>query len=349
MITRKSKIGLSPGSLVYVGDRKDEPVRISIIHYDADHATEMKSADIEDVLETKPGAGVVWINVSGVHDIRIIEKIGRRFDLHPLLLEDILNTEQRPKIDDYDDYLFLTLKMAYFDTKDKLELEQVGIVISSGVIISFQEREGDVFEAVRERIRKAKGRIRKSGADYLAYALIDMVVDHYFGVLEKIGDIIEDLQEEVIHEPDPETLHYIQNLKHQIIHLRRSVWPLREVVNWLLRGESNLVGRDVMIYLKDIYDHTIQVADTVETYRDMLASLLDIYLSSLSNKMNETMKVLTVIATLFIPLTFFTGIYGMNFKYMPELDWRYSYPIFWLFVIVVFIMMIFMFKRKNWL
>jgi len=342
--------GQSPGTLTYIGESKEEKVKIKIIDYNQSDLTEKEIGSIEDCRSFRTKDSVTWINITGIHDMTVIEALGKQFNLHPLLLEDVVNTEQRPKMDDYEDYLFIVLKMLYTGKNSKrIQHEQLSLILVPGVVISLQEFEEDVFDPVRERIRKAKGRIRTTGADYLMYALIDTIVDHYFHLFEDIGEQVETLQEEVISDPQPQTLNQIQDLKREMIFLRKSVWPLREIISALVRGESGLVSADVILYLRDVYDHTIQVIDTVETYRDMLAGMLDIYLSSVSNKMNEVMKVLTIIATIFIPLTFLAGVYGMNFKYMPELEFPWSYPILWVVMISVFGLLLIYFKRKKWL
>jgi len=353
MITKRKarkRAGASPGTLMYVGAEKKADVKIQLMDYNGAkmHAAEVES--LSDCLGFKGGESVSWINVTGIHDLNIIEELGRCFNLHPLLLEDVVNTEQRPKLDDYEDYLYIVMKMFYLDDATRqVQPEQLSLVLMPGLVLSLQEFEKDVFDPVRERIRRAKGRIRTSGADYLAYALIDTIVDHYFHLFEDLGDQVDVLQETVLADPQPKTLHEIQRLKKEMLFLRKSIWPLREVVSALIRGESALIGQDVIVYLRDVYDHTIQVIDTVETYRDMLSGMLDIYLSSVSNRMNEVMKVLTIIATIFIPMTFLAGVYGMNFKWIPELEWKWSYPLFWVVVIVIFILMLRYFKRKNWL
>jgi magnesium transporter len=265
-------------------------------------------------------------------------------------MEDIINREQRPKIDDLENYLFLVLKMLQYDEKEqKIKFEQVSLILGSTYVISFQEREGDVFNIIRKRIKEGKGRIRKMDSDYLAYSLIDAIVDNYFSILEKIGERIEDIEGEVITNPSPETLQSIYSLKRDLIFLRKSVWPLREVITKMERGEIKLITKPTELFLRDVYEHTIQVIDTIESFRDMISGLLDIYLSSISNKMNEVMKVLTIIATIFIPLTFIAGIYGMNFQNMPELGWHWGYFIVLCVMLVIGITMIIYFKRKNWL
>ncbi|MCG7848903.1 MAG: magnesium/cobalt transporter CorA [ANME-2 cluster archaeon] len=345
-----TKIGLPPGTLVHIGEKKIDKVRITLIDYDETHLEEKEIKTVEECFSFKDKPTVTWINIDGLHQVDIIEKIGTHFDLHPLIMEDIVHTGQRPKIEDFEHFIFIVFNMLQYDENiNEVKAEQVSLIVGSNFLISFQEKEGDIFNLVRERIRNGKGRVRKSGSDYLAYAMIDVVVDHYFIILEKIGEDIESLEEELLTNPTPDTLQTIHNLKREMIFLRKSIWPLREVVSTLERGDSDLITKTTIIYLRDIYDHTIQVMDTIETFRDMISGMLDIYLSSVSNKMNEVMKVLTIIATIFIPLTFIAGIYGMNFKYMPELDWQWSYPVLWLVIIIVGVSMVIYFKRKGWM
>lgn len=347
---RSKKVGLSPGTLIHIGEMKAEKVKITIIDYDEEQIQEREAKGVEECFPFKDKPTVTWINIDGIHDIEIIEKIGKHFGIHSLVLEDILNTAQRPKMEDLGDYIFIVLKMIkYDDKKAEIKSEQVGLILGSNYVISFQEQEGDVFDPIRERIRNAKGRIRKMRSDYLTYALIDTIVDNYFIILEKIGEKIEDIEEELVTNPTPVTLQIIYNLKRDLIFLRKSVWPLREVVSGMLRGESSLIQKSTNIYLRDVYDHTIQVIDTIETFRDMIAGMLDIYLSSISNKMNEVMKVLTIIATIFIPLTFIAGVYGMNFRYMPELGWHWGYPLVLVLMAIVGILMVLYFRKKKWL
>jgi len=349
IIKRSQKAGLPPGTLVHIGERKMEKVRISVIDYDAAQFKEMETETIEACFPFKDSPTVTWINIDGVHQVDIIEKLGSCYNLHPLLLEDILNTEQRPKMEDFGDYLFFVLKMLDLGENGVIEAEQVSLVLGPNYVISFQEHQGDVFNAVRERIRRNKGRVRKSGADYLAYALMDSIVDNYFLILENIGERIEATEQQLTINPTSETLHSIRKLKMEMIFLRKSIWPLREVISNLERGESPLIHEYLNAYLRDVYDHTIQIIDTVESLRDMISGLLDVYLSSISNRMNEVMKVLTIFASIFIPLTFVAGIYGMNFRFMPELEWDWGY------FVVLFIMalaagaMLVYFKRKKWL
>jgi len=347
---RSKKVGLPPGTLVHIGEKKRERTTITILDYDEQHLQEQEIKTVDECLPFKDKPTVTWINVDGIHQVEILERLGEYFGLHPLVVEDILNTDQRPKVEDFGDYIFIVLKMFYYDdSADEIVTEQISLTLGPTLVISFQEREGDVFNPIRERIRSEKGRIRKMGADYLAYVLVDSIVDSYFIILEKLGEKIEDLEEELVTDPRPETLQTIHNLKREMIFLRKSVWPLREVVSGLERGESPLIQESTGIYLRDVYDHTIQVIDTVETIRDMLSGMLDIYLSSVSNRMNEVMKVLTIIATIFIPLTLIAGIYGMNFRYMPELEWPWAYPMLWLIMLAIGVLMLIYFRRKRWL
>jgi len=347
---RSKKAGLPPGTLIHIGEKKAEKVRITVIDYDEQHFQEKQVVNVEECFPFKATPTVTWINIDGLHQIDIIKKLGQHFELHPLILEDILNTGQRPKCEDYEKYIFIVLKMLTFDDENQvIQSEQVSFVLGSNLVISFQESVGDVFEQIRDRIRNAKGRIRKMAADYLVYALVDAIVDNYFIILEKLGEKIETLEEELLVEPMEKTLKQIHMLKRELISLRKSVWPLREVINSLGKTEFALIEESTKPYLRDVYDHTIQVIDTVEAYRDMVSGMLEIYLSSISNRMNAVMKVLTIIATIFIPLTFIAGIYGMNFKYMPELEWKWAYPAIWLIMTIVVIVMLIYFKRKKWL
>jgi magnesium transporter len=288
--------------------------------------------------------------VEGLHEVELIQKFGDTQGLHPLVLEDIVNTDQRPKLEDYGDYLYIVLKMLRDRGEPGLAMEQVSLILGPRFVISFQEGlKGDLFGSVRERLRNGKGRLRSMGVDYLVYALLDMIVDGYFTTLERLGEEIADLEEEVVQEPAPETVRNIHRMKRELIQLRRVVWPLREVLGAMERRESPLVTAPVAIYMRDVYDHTIQVIDAVEAYRDMVSGMLDIYLTSISNRMNETMKLLTVIGTIFIPLTFIVGVYGMNFEFMPELHWRWGYFSVLALMTVLAIGMLVFFRRKRWL
>lgn len=344
------KMAQPPGTLIHVGEQKTETMSVCELSYNPETVTECDIPDINEYSIRPDFKGVTWLDINGIHDTSVIERVGGIFNIHGLVLEDILNTFQRPKIQDFDEHLFLVLKMLSYDTeKNELRSEQVSFLVGADWIISFQERPGDVFEPVRERIRKDKGRIRKMKADYLLYALVDAIVDNYFVLMEAVGTDIEEAEASIVESPSPEILHLVQKLRKELIFLRKGVWPLREILNTLLRGETKLVEKTTLIYIRDIYDHTIQVIETTETYRDMVSGLQDLYLSSISNRMNEVMKVLTIIATLFIPLTFIAGVYGMNFEFMPELKWKLGYFLVLGVMLLLGLGMFLFFRRKKWL
>lgn len=347
---RSKKAGLPPGTLVHIGEKKTGSVKVTLIDYDPKNIIEREVKDLSECMRLKKSKNVSWINIDGLHDTEKIQKIGEGFGLHPLLLEDIVNTDQRPKMEDYEDYIFIVMKMLQYEEKLRtVRAEQVSLVLGKNYLISFQENQGDVFEGIRQRLRNKKGRMRSLGTDFLAYSIIDAVVDNYFMILERIGEEIEDLEEEVVKNPTPKTIQALHGLKREMVFLRRSVWPLREVISSLQRTGSKLMKKSTSLYLRDVYDHTIQVIDTIETDRDILSGMLDIYLSSISNRLNEIMKVLTIIGTIFIPLTFITGLYGMNFRYMPELEHPFGYPAVLVIMLLVFALMLAYFKRKRWM
>jgi len=343
--------GLPPGTLVHIGEKKVEKVRISVIDYDEGHFQERVVDTVEECFPFRDKPTVTWINVDGVHDLDVVEKLGGCFGIHPIVLEDVVNTMQRPKMLDFGDYIFIALKMLYFDDSKKkgVKVEQVSVIFGPNFVISFQEDIGDVFDPVRDRIRKGKGKIRRSSADYLAYSLIDSIVDGYFIVFEWLGERIEEVQERLVVTPTVENLQTIHYLKSEMIELRKAVWPLREVIANLERTDSPLIKKDTIIFLRNVYGHTIEIIETIESFRDLISGMIDIYLSSLSMKLNEVMKYLTIIATIFIPLTFIVGIYGMNFKYMPEIGWRLGYPMVMFVVLIVGVSMLIYFRRKKWL
>ena len=347
---RSRKAGLPPGTLIHIGEQKSATTRITLLQYNEHDAAEKNIESIDDGLALRDPAQVKWINVAGLHQVELLAKLGKTFGLHPLVLEDILNTDQRPKLEDYGDYAYIVLKRLGNGNADgEITTEQVSLILAPNLVISFQEAESNIFDGVKERILGNRGRIRTLGADYLTYRLLDAVVDNYFAIFEKLGERVESLQDQLLTNPTPKSLQVLHHLKRELLYLRKSVWPLREVIGGLQREESPLIARDTTIYFRDVYDHTIHVIDTLETYRDMLAGMLDIYLSSLSYRMNEVMKVLTVIATIFMPLTFIVGLYGMNFKYMPELEWRWGYFGVLLLMVVVSAIMLIYFRRKKWL
>ena len=345
------KAGLAPGSLIHIGEKKEEQVRITLIDYDADHCEQKTITQVKKAASLKDTSSVTWINIDGLHDVKVIEDIGTHFDLHSLTLEDILHTGQRPKMEPHEHYIYVVLRMLRYDSENQKVLsEQISMILADHYILTFQESIGDMFDPIRERIREPNSRLRKFGPDYLLYRLLDSIVDHYFVVLEKIGDEIELLQEQVSEDPDEKTLQEIHRMRRELINLRRAIWPVRDLISSFQRLESPLIQEKIDVFLNDLYDHIIRVIDTVESYREMISSLLDLYMSGISNKMNAVMKVLTIIATIFIPLTFIAGIYGMNFKHsMPELEWPWAYPALWLVMITITLGMILFFKRKKWL
>jgi len=347
---RSVKSGLPPGSLVHIGDKSDASARISLIGYSPEGVEERNFEQIDDYLLNPCNCDVVWVNVEGVHDVELIRQLGEKHSFHPLVLEDIVNTVQRPKIEDYGEYLFIVLKMLKPTEDGEFSSEQISIILGPDYLFTFQEDvAGDTFDSVRGRIRGGKGKIRGMGADYLAYALIDAIVDGYFSILEGFGERIVDVEEELALSPDQQALHLINGMKKEIIFLRKAVWPLREAISFLERGDSHLLHPETRLYFRDVYDHTVQVIDTVETYRDLLSGMLELYLSSISNRTNEVMKFLTVIGTIFMPLTFLAGVYGMNFKHLPELEWRYGYFWLWGVMLTLSLFMVIYFRKKRWL
>jgi magnesium transporter len=346
------KAGMPPGSLVFPEEPGLAPACITVIRYSDTDFVESTFDEFGECLPLARKEGVTWINVNGVSHVKTLEKLGESFSIHPLVLEDILDVEQRPKIEDYESYLFIVLKALRHlpdDREIELHSDQVSLVLGSDYVISFHEDGGDIFAPVQERLRTGKGRLRKQGADYLAYSLIDLVVDNYFVALESFSDRVESLEDEVVVKPSPQTLREVHRFKNDMIMLRKSLWPLREVIASLERLESPLISENLTMYLKDVYDHAIIAIETVETYRDILSGMLDIYLSSMSNRLNEIMKVLTIIATIFMPLTFVTSLYGMNFKNMPELKWTYGYyEVLGVLVVIAGAMLLY-FRRKRWI
>lgn len=346
---RSKKSGLAPGTLMHIGRHRTDSVTVTVMQYNEGYLNEKKLDELSDYKGNGAGDTVKWINIDGLHEAEVLEKLGEEFKLHPLVLEDMLNTEQRPKIEDYGDYLYIVIKNLY-NTGDNagIETEHQSIILGRDFVISVGEKENNFFKTIRDRLNNG-GRIRKLGADFLAYSLLDTIVDYYFDVLESLGERIEDAEEQLIAKPEPDILRLINGLKRDILFIHRSIWPLREVAGLLERGDSKLVKDTSRVYIRDLYDHIIQSLDTTEIYRDILSGMLDIYLSSISNKMNEIMKVLTIISTIFIPLTFLAGLYGMNFRYMPELELRWGYPALLLLMTGTAVFMLLFFRRKKWL
>jgi len=350
---RYHKPGTSPGTLVPAEPPPSGKVTVEIISYSPDSIEERAVTTAEEVFRYRDAPGVTWINVNGLHDVELLQKLGDHFGLHPLALEDVLNTGQRPKIEDYDAQEFIVMKQLHWN--GRVATEQTCLFLGKSYVLTMQEDPGDCFDPIRERLRKGSGRLRRLGPDYLAYALVDALVDQAFPILEKVGERIEDLEEEVLESPTRRTLAEIRQIKHDLLQLRRAAWPQREVIHAMQREDSRFVQKDTRLYLRDLYDHTIQILDMIETYRDLTAGMLDVYLSSLSNRMNEIMKVLTIISTIFIPLTFIVGLYGMNFDTragplsMPELHWPYGYVAVLLVMAAVAAGMLVYFRRKDWI
>jgi magnesium transporter len=346
---RSKKLGLPPGTLVHVGEKKTQTVSVTLFNFEEKTYTERCFTGPELPGDFPSPSGVSWLDVSGIHEVEVIRKIGEKLCVHPLVLEDIANTHQRPKVEIHGDYLYAVLRMAQkLPGEEGIEFEQMSFLLGRGWLVTFQERPGDIFEPVRERIRQGQGRVRREGADFLMHMLLDMIVDHYFLVIEGLSDEMETLEDELFRKPDSRTLADIHRIRSDSSMIRRAAWPLREMIQTLQRSESELVSQRLHPYLTDLYDHVLQVVDTVEVQRETLAGYADIYLSSLSIRMNEIMQVLTIIATIFIPLTFIVGVYGMNFHYMPELTWKYGYFMVWVVMLATSAGMVVWFRRKRW-
>lgn len=346
----RETIGQAPGTLIYTGKKREEKVEIEVFTYNAEVLNEMRSAKVEECLNLYDEKKVNWINVIGLHNVDLIHKVGERFQLHPLLLEDVLHVDQRPKAEDFGDYIFFTIKMFHQNVKeDELNYEHISFVLGKNTVFCFQEKSGDLFDLIRERLRNAYGRIRHRKADYIFYRFIDTVVDQYYLVIDRLAERIEKLEDEVMDNPTTKTLNQLQAVRKELIFLRRSIHPLRESINTILKSESKLLQKDTERFFSDVYDHTIQIVESLETYRDLLSGIMDLYMNTASNRMNEIMKVLTIMSTIFIPLTFIAGIYGMNFQYMPELEYKWAYPVAMGVMVLVAIFMLIFFKRKKWL
>ena len=350
-IKRSHPPGTLPGTLVAHAEADAVPVQIFMFSYGPDRCEERALRPEEIPSLAVPENGVLWLDIWGLSDPGVVKAVGDRFGFHPLALEDVLNVPQRPKVDRYETHFLIVLKKVRYPE----EPEQVSLFLSDRVVVTFQERAGDPFDPIRDRLRKGLGRLRSAGADYLAYSLCDGIVDSFFPTLEKLGDEVEELEERVMASPYPETFRDIRQSKRRLLEVRRAVWPARDAMNELLREDSRLIRPETRVFLRDCYDHTIQVMDMVETYREMASSLVDEYMSSVSNRMNEIMKVLTIVATIFIPLTFIAGLYGMNFDReasplnMPELGWRYGYPFVLLVMAITVAGMLYHFRKRKWL
>ncbi|HSR50942.1 MAG TPA: magnesium/cobalt transporter CorA [Acidobacteriota bacterium] len=353
MVIRRKKrrsrrpVGAAPGTLVHIGERKQDKVRIRIIDFSSETLEEKDLHSIEDTYPYRDLPTTSWINIDGLHDVEIIQRLGEHFNLHPLVMESILDTDQRPTIEEYDEHLYMVVKMLSYN-KDELHVEHLSLIVGKGYVLTFQERVGDFFHGVRERLRSSRGRIRSRRSDYLAYALMDAVVDQYFVVAEMLGDRSEELAQRLMRDPIPDRQE-IFDLKMEAALLRRAVWPMREVADSLIKEEYSLIEATTHVFLGDLRDNVVGVMEQAETMRETTSSLLDLHLSSLSQKMNEVMKVLTIIATIFIPTTFVAGVYGMNFAYMPELQVWWAYPAVLLLMLLIALAMLLYFRRKHWI
>lgn len=347
---KSQQAGLPPGTLMHVVEERPDEFSVTIMDYDEYHFQEVTAKDFETCIPFRDKPTVTWIHVVGVHRVETMQSLGNCFQLHPLTLEDILITDQRTKIESYEDYAFIVLRNIYYEeAREEIATEQISLILGQNFVISFQEKEGGVFNPIAHRLRNNKARMRRMGADYLVYALLDVLVDNYFTVLEKFGDRIERLEERMVRADSPRIPHTLHSLRREMIMLRKAVWPLREIISGLGRTDSNLVTQSTSIYLRDVYDHTVQVIDTIEIFRDVLTGMLDVYLSSVSNRLNSVMKVLTIISTIFMPLTFLAGVYGMNFKHMPELEWEWGYPLTWAIMIAMAGVMLVYFRVRKWI
>lgn len=342
--------GLPPGTLVYDRERRVADVAIRVMDYGPGACHVHRPKTIEETFALRDSTTVSWIDIEGLHDTEMLNRFGAHFGLHPLVLEDILNTHQRPKLEEYEEYLFIVARMLTVASgKDALHSEQVSIILGKRFVITMQEIPGDVFDPVRKRVEQGRGRARRMGPDYLVYSLLDSMVDGYFVLLEKIAERIEKVEQNIAQSPKPQDLADVHELRRELVYLRRNIWPLRDVVAGMDRSESELVHDDTRVYLRDLHDHVVQVVESMENFRDVLASLQDLYVSGLSQRTNEVIRVLTVISTIFVPLTFLAGVYGMNFKFLPELEWRWGYLSFWIVSIAVVISLLAFLRRRGWL
>jgi magnesium transporter len=347
---QRKKAGLAPGTISYVGDLRDFEVYADVMEYCEETFDEKNNISIKSIPRYTGNEDIRWINITGIHETAVLETLGKTFELHNLVMEDIAHANQRPKLDEFDAYAYLVVQMVRYDDEYfQISTEQLSIIVQGNTIITFQEQPGDLFEGIRERLKKNIGKGRRSGVEYLIYSILDTIVDNYFVVLEKMGDHLDEIEVKLLGQAKSNDVNELHGIKRELIYLRKSVWPMREVINSL--GKSELIQKNQIteIYLRDVYDHCVRAIDTLETYREMSSSLMDMHLSSLSNKMNTVMKTLTIISTIFIPLTFIVGVYGMNFKYMPELEIKYAYEIVWGVMIVLTLIMIRYFRRKGWI
>lgn len=347
-ISLSRKVGLPPGSLIHIGDDPVGDIRISLIEYNRDNYSETIVDSVEECFHSKDNDKISWINIDGIHMAKTIEAIGKHFGLHHLLLEDIMNTQHRPKVEEFEDIYFVTLRMLRIE-EGVLLSEQLSLVLGSNWLISFQQREGDVFDNLRNYLKEGKGQLRSKGHDYLMYRLIDTVVDNYFHVTDHFGVLVDELEEEVLNDKKEDPVKDIQEIRKELLTIKRAVTPLREVLVQMQNETSDLFEKATYRYLRDVYEHVIQAQENVENQQQSLSGITDLHLNRTSYKMNQVMQLLTIISTIFIPLTFIAGVYGMNFNNMPELSWKYSYLTVWIIMVCLAVLMILFFRRKKWL
>jgi len=345
---REQKVGAPPGTLIHFGERKLENTRLTVTHYGPDELTETE-ADLPAACAPPREGAVTWINVEGLHDVEVVREVGDCHGLHRLVIEDILDTNHRPKLEDYGEYLYLVTRHFWYDEAGEMHSEQLSLMLGRGLVITFCEGGRDVLDPIRSRLRMETSRLRSNGADYLAYAILDTVVDGYFAAMDGLGENIEAMEARLLKDPDQQVLREIHRAKRQTALIRKAAWPMREAISRLEHEDAGLIAPATALFIRDAYDHIIQIVDTLESFRDMLSSMLDTYLSSISNRMNEVMKVLTIIATIFIPITFIAGVYGMNFEHMPELGYWWAYPATLGLMIAVGLGMLVYFRRRRWI
>ncbi|SFK55127.1 magnesium transporter [Nitrosomonas aestuarii] len=351
LISAADKSGLPAGSLVHIGKKHETACRISITQYNEDTLKQCEIKSISELQQLQDNKSIIWVNIDGLSDTSIVEHIGAELNIHPLVLEDILSTHQRPKLEEYEDYIYLVVKSisAQYNGNLDLRYEQISILLLANYVITFKEKADEIFKPVYYRMQNRKDRLRQSGSDYLAYVLLDTIVDEYFVVEDCLDDIIDPLEDSLLSNPTKEMLHTIQLLRRNLIAMKRSISPLRELLTTIQHANTALLHEKTLRYYGDVHDHVLRVTDSLDSYRERIASIQDIYLSSISNKLNETMKILTIFASIFIPLTFIAGIYGMNFEHMPELKWRWAYPALWIIFIAIGIGLLIYFRKKKWL
>lgn len=349
-VSKTAKGGSIPGTVEYIGQPRAEDVRLEVLEYNETTTKESVIGTVEELEGYLKHPGIKWIQVTGVHNSEILNEIGKQFNIISLDLEDIANTTQRPRIEEREGYIFMVFKVLQLDPESReVSIEQVSIVLGSDYVLSFHETTPQIFETLQTRIIAGLGRVRKMESDYLVFAITDIIIDQYFTLIEDIGETIEETEEELIASPGQSSQEAIYKLKRRLGYVKKTIWPAREVLNQLQYSDHQLIKEGTKIYFRNIYDHTIQIIETLESLRDLTAGMMDLYLSTVSNKMNEIMKVLTIFSTIFIPLTFFAGVYGMNFKYLPELEWRYGYFMFWGVMVLITIIMLLFFRRRKWL